>query len=320
MKKIGILGGSFNPPHRAHLEMARAAKVQYKLDEIWFMPNHHPPHKSEKEFVSDEHRTRMAKLLLSHKDSSGFEFCDFELLREGPSYTFLTLKQFRKEYKDSEFYFIIGADSALDMNKWKNPEIICGIATILVVGRGDMSEKKLKKLLSNRQKMLGGKFLPVFIDKKYRDISSTEIRKKLPENKDEKYLKRSLPKQIYRYIKIHGVTPASFDINDKKYLKKIKKALKCTLDKKRYKHTLGVADTARKLGVIYGDVYEDPDLEKRAYLAGLLHDCAKYYTHDEQIFLSKKYDKVLSFLIYKLSPTLFFFLFANLICAISYLA
>ena len=326
MKKIGILGGSFNPPHKAHLEMAKAAMEQYKLDEVWLMPNHHPPHKSENSFVRDDHRVRMVKQLLAGKDTERLKFCGIELERDGMSYTYETLEYLKKQYPDDRFYFIIGADSARDLPTWRNPKRICELATILVAPRSDIYGKKFMKMLYEREEQLNGKFFAIKIKDKYADYSSSTIRKNLKSDKDKVRNKaeKMLTNRVKRYISLHGLYGVNkrkyncYDINyitrddhnknnttkntdieikkeKKKYIDDIKKALRCTLDKKRYKHTLGVADTAKKLSKIYekrlnkSQAKEYINLPDKAYLAGLLHDCAKYYTHIEQLALSDRY-------------------------------
>lgn len=90
MKKIGIMGGTFNPVHNAHLIMAQAAYEQYGLDEVWFMPSKNPPHKDNRDIVSEEHRTRMIKSAIDAIPH--FLFSDLELRREGITYTSDTVK------------------------------------------------------------------------------------------------------------------------------------------------------------------------------------------------------------------------------------
>ena len=104
MKKIGIMGGTFNPIHNAHLMMAQAAYEQYKLDEVWFMPSKNPPHKQKQDILSDEHRKRMIQFAID--EIPHFVFSDMELKRQGTTYTCDTLEQLHKDLPEAEIYFI----------------------------------------------------------------------------------------------------------------------------------------------------------------------------------------------------------------------
>lgn len=141
MKKIGIMGGTFNPIHNAHLMMAQAACEQFQLDEVWFMPLKKPPHKNEDEIVSEEHRCRMVQFAI---DGIGpFSLSDMELKRKGTTYTCETLAQCVEEYPQAKFYFILGGDSLKDFDKWFCPQEIVRLCTVLAVSRGTMSEEEL---------------------------------------------------------------------------------------------------------------------------------------------------------------------------------
>ena len=138
MKKIGIMGGTFNPIHNAHLMMAEAAYEQYGLDEVWFMPSKIPPHKDSREIVSEEHRSRMIQFAID--DYKHFLLSDMELKREGVTYTCETLQQCLNEFPEDHFYFILGGDSLCDFEKWCHPEKIARMCTILSVSRGSMGQ------------------------------------------------------------------------------------------------------------------------------------------------------------------------------------
>ena len=102
MKKVGILGGTFNPVHNAHLAMAQAALEQYGLDRVLFMPSKNPPHKKKEEIVSEEHRSRMIKNAIQGMEK--FRFSDFELNREGTTYTSDTLKLLKEKHPNWDIY------------------------------------------------------------------------------------------------------------------------------------------------------------------------------------------------------------------------
>ena len=103
MKQIGLMGGTFNPIHNAHLAMAAAALEQMALDEIWFMPSKNPPHKSSRDIVSEDLRSDMIRLAI--QGAPQYIFSDFELRHEGTTYTAETLKRLQQEYPADRFYF-----------------------------------------------------------------------------------------------------------------------------------------------------------------------------------------------------------------------
>ncbi|MBQ8316541.1 MAG: nicotinate-nicotinamide nucleotide adenylyltransferase, partial [Lachnospiraceae bacterium] len=116
MRKIGILGGTFNPIHKGHLALGKAAMEQYDLEEVWLMPSKLPPHKSHFAMLSEEHRLAMTKL--AAQTDVRFKPSDFELGREGLTYTADTLELLTKEYPDVRFYFIVGGDSLIKFMHW----------------------------------------------------------------------------------------------------------------------------------------------------------------------------------------------------------
>ena len=122
MKRIGVLGGTFNPIHNTHIEMAKAALFNQDLSEVWMMPAKIPPNKLGMEITEDFHRYNMVKLALENEKN--IFPSDFELLREGISYTSETLIELRKYYPDTDFYLIIGGDSVLYLEDWHKPQDI----------------------------------------------------------------------------------------------------------------------------------------------------------------------------------------------------
>ena len=177
MSRIGILGGSFNPPHKAHREIARQAREQFTLDTVFWMPTARPPHKSEQEFVSDEHRGRMVKLMVESMEDSAFRFSDFELKKGGVSYTHETLEAWKNEHPEDDIFFILGGDSLKLFDSWRLSEKISQLATILAAPREGMTQKELKALCKQRSKEFPGEFFPIKMKKTYADYSSTMIRR-----------------------------------------------------------------------------------------------------------------------------------------------
>lgn len=170
--KIGILGGSFNPLHNGHLYMAKEAYEQYKLDEIWLMPNGNAPHKDSDKMASPMQRLKMCEFAELH-----FPFmkaCDLEVKSEELSYTYLTMQKLAAMYPEYSFYFIMGADSLDYFDKWRHPEIISSLCTILVVNRDQFTEADLQAKILHINQLFPADIQIVHC-RKY-DVSSTEIR------------------------------------------------------------------------------------------------------------------------------------------------
>ena len=280
MKKIGIMGGTFNPIHNAHLMMAQAAYEQYKLDEVWFMPSKNPPHKQKQDILSDEHRKRMIQFAID--EIPHFVFSDMELKSQGTTYTCDTLEQLHKDLPGAEIYFILGGDSLQDFESWYQPEKIVQLCTILAASREGLSDQETQELCSKLSRKLKGNIYPVSMPQ-FR-ISSAIIRERLVRGKSAQGY---CPEKVVRYMELHGLYGAA--IPHKAYQEKdILACLSSTLRPKRYRHTLGVAYTASNLAVCHG---VNP---KRARMAGLLHDCGKYLSDSEMYALCEEYGVSLS--------------------------
>ncbi|WP_445490295.1 nicotinate-nucleotide adenylyltransferase [Niallia sp. 03133] len=132
-KKIGILGGTFDPPHIGHLIIANEVLHHEKLDEIWFMPNQEPPHKIKTGTVSNENRLQMLQLAV--QDHKQFHVQPIELSRKGKSYTYETMKILSESYPDLLFHFIIGADMVEYLPKWYKIEELIKMVQFISVNR-----------------------------------------------------------------------------------------------------------------------------------------------------------------------------------------
>lgn len=192
-KKIGIMGGTFNPPHLGHLISAEFVKDKLKLDKIVFVPTGNISYKSGEELVPKADRFEMTRIAVSNNPD--FEISDIEILTEGYSYTFETLEKLKKKYTDAELYFIVGADSLDYMDKWREPQLIFKRCIVAAVSRvGFSSEKSILKA-EELEKSFGGKI--VFLDMPEVKISSTEIRKMIKENRSVRQL---VPCGVIEYI------------------------------------------------------------------------------------------------------------------------
>ena len=122
MARIGIMGGTFDPIHNGHLQLGRQAREEYHLEQVWFMPSGQPPHK--KDHAVTDAWTRLEMVRLAIAGQKGFSLSDFEIRRPGNTYTAQTLKLLSEAYPENLFYFIIGADSLYDIEKWYRPDLV----------------------------------------------------------------------------------------------------------------------------------------------------------------------------------------------------
>ncbi len=207
MASIGIMGGTFNPIHLGHTEIAKAAYEQYHLDEIWFMPNHIPAYKSEDSIVSGEERLEMVRLAII--DIPYCKASDFELKREGNTYTIDTLKLLKEQYPQHTFYFIMGADSLFYFDKWRSYDEIPNYAVLLVAPRDEKSKSDVSGKVQELNAYFGMDCFRV-IDCREVACSSSEIReyfhKKHCNNNLHKERNASssfLVPSVYDYIILH---------------------------------------------------------------------------------------------------------------------
>lgn len=195
--KVGILGGSFDPIHNGHLYMAKQALLVMDLDEVWLIPAGHSPNKDESSMTSAEDRMKMC--VLSCEDEPFIQANSIEVDSKDRSYTYLTMQKLAALYPMNEFYFILGADSLDYFEQWKNPDIICEIAQLVVINRDDFLLEALQEKADEINRIFPAKIHIVPCDKY--DISSSEIRNVIrnglpvPEDK--------IPKKVLSYINQH---------------------------------------------------------------------------------------------------------------------
>lgn len=176
MKTIGIMGGTFNPIHKGHIGIAKAAYEQFQMDEILIMPSKSPAYKDNSIIVSESNRCDMIELAIKKYDFMSLS--KIELEREGNTYTADTLTQIHQDYE--YIYFIIGADSLLYLDKWKTPEIISKYCHILCANRDEHPSEELIDKKHFLQEKFGFKI--DFIKCKNFPYSSTEIRRRISSN------------------------------------------------------------------------------------------------------------------------------------------
>ena len=197
MAKIGILGGTFDPIHKGHLLLGKQAYLEYGLDMIWYMPSGQPPHKTDHWIT--EAKDRCAMVNLAVQDIPYFCLSEFETSREGNTYTAQTLGLLKKEYPKQEFFFILGADSLYEIERWYHPEQILSSVKILAAKR----EYPKEHLSVDRQM--------AYLTEKYScdikklhcnelDISSEEIRQMVRCKED---IRQFVPEKVGEYIQCH---------------------------------------------------------------------------------------------------------------------
>ena len=171
-KRIGIMGGTFDPVHMVHLTLAENAYLSFGLDEVLMLPNGDPPHKTDKIITPAVHRLAMLQLAVA--GIPYFRISDMEIRRKGYSYSSVTLEELKKAHPDTDYYFIMGADSLFQFEHWKGPEEICRLATLVVAVRDHVSEKKLDAQILHLKEILGARIEK--LDTPNIDISSATLR------------------------------------------------------------------------------------------------------------------------------------------------
>ncbi|MGB6606724.1 MAG: nicotinate-nucleotide adenylyltransferase [Atribacterota bacterium] len=192
MKRLGIMGGVFDPIHCGHLFAAEEARVEFRLDKVIFVPCHQPVHKRENNISDFKHRYIMAVLATSNNQF--FEVSKAELNRPGPSYSIDTVKEFLNKYNHGvKIFFITGADAFLEVDSWYKSEKLIKLCQFVAATRPGYDLNKLDKKFKKIIKIME---IPAL------SISSTDIRRRVREGKSIKYL---LPQEVEEYIYKKGL-------------------------------------------------------------------------------------------------------------------
>ena len=190
-KRVAIFGGTFDPPHLGHFIIAEQIKNRFSLAEIIFMPAGKPPHKKDKDILPDQDRFKMLKLAVA--GNQDFSISDWEIKKDGYSYTAQTLSQFVPQLDAEEVFFIIGADSLAEIFKWKEPEFLLSEAKFIAYNRPDydfeeiLGQQKYQPYLKNISIYRGLNI----------EISSSFIREEIKKGNSIRYLTLE---QIEKYI------------------------------------------------------------------------------------------------------------------------
>lgn len=171
LKRIGIFGGSFDPPHLGHLVIAEVARRTLKLDVVYLVPTYQPPHKSGRHVSTARDRLTMTKL--SVRGNSSLRVSDMEIRRRGVSYTVDTVKAFHRKFPAAELFLIVGSDSLRQFHSWKDPKEILTLASLAVYRR---PQRGSKRSITSSTKL-------VWIKGPLMDLASSDIRQRLVESK-----------------------------------------------------------------------------------------------------------------------------------------
>ncbi|MCI5625980.1 MAG: nicotinate (nicotinamide) nucleotide adenylyltransferase [Clostridiales bacterium] len=277
---MGIYGGTFNPPHLGHFQAAKTAIAALKLDKLILIPAALPPHKELPEGTpSPERRLEMtAKMADAMAMPGTVEVSDLELRRPGKSYTADTLEQLHRQYPQAKLWLLMGTDMFLTLHLWREPERIMALAGICAFGR---TEQDGEELFAPQRAYLKEHFgaeivtitLPGLVD-----ISSTRLRAGLDQGLGRRYLVPA----VYGCILMNSLYGVRADLKHLE-LPELRACSYYMMKQKRVPHVMGVEEEAVKLARYWG---ADEILARRA---GILHDCTKYWTLEENKALCAKY-------------------------------
>lgn len=250
MEKIAILGGTFDPVHNEHIKIAETALEKLGADRLVIMPTYLPPHKSSAS-AKAEHRLEM--LRLAFKDFPKIEVSDYEIKKQGKSYTYQTVEYFKNNF-DCELFFIVGGDMLKDFKTWRYPDRILNACTLVAFGRENIDCDVLKEQ-EYFNKQFGKSFL--FMDYTGKSFSSTEIRVYNSLGLD---IRELTDKNVCDYIFLNKLYSGN------EYTEYVKN----NLPLKRLVHTANVTvcalSKAKELGLN----------SEKVFVSAILHDCAKY--------------------------------------------
>lgn len=277
MARIGIFGGSFNPPHLGHMLAVREFQKKLALDLVLLIPASVPPHK-ELAFDTPLHRLEMTRL--AAQELPGTEVSELELHRPGLSYTADTVAALRAQYPNDELFLLMGTDMFLSFAKWYHPERITAEVTLAVAHRAADEPKKLQACAAQLAERFGAK--TVLVENEYLPHSSTSVRAMLAFDCAESFLAPS----VLAYIREHCLYGWGEPLKQLPFEALAEHSLRLHKPS-RMAHVRGCSETAAQLARHYGANETD------ARRAGILHDITKALNADEQLKLCEKYGIIL---------------------------
>ena len=280
MERIGIYGGTFNPPHIGHIRAAQRAVEALKLDKLLLIPDRIAPHKDlPGNSATPQQRLEMLKIATAGHPK--MEACDIELNREGPSYTYETVEQLRQQYPQAQLFLLMGTDMFFSFDTWREPERIVQNAALAVAYRG---EKREREAVEEKKALLEARGAQVhLLDNPVNAISSTQLRRLLAFQCAGSFL----PDGVEAYIrdkKLYDVAAPWKNLP----MEQLEQVVVSLLNPNRVAHVLGCRDTAVELARRWGADETD------AARAGLLHDITKALDGPLQLTLCASYGKILN--------------------------
>lgn len=198
-RRVGIMGGTFDPIHIGHLILAECAYEQFHLDTVQFLPSGNPPHKTDRrDGASDEERLAMVALAI--RDNPHFTLDAEEMRRTGYSYTSDTLVALRERNPDTDYYFIVGADSLMSLDTWRAPDVISRNCVLLAAVRDQFSIAEMEEQAARLHERYGAQIR--FLRSPELDISSTDLRARC---RDGRSLRYYIPDDVIAYIRQSGI-------------------------------------------------------------------------------------------------------------------
>lgn len=293
--RIGLYGGTYNPPHLGHMAAARSAARTLGLDKLILMPDNIPPHKQLPEgSATPEQRLEMTVLMADRLSDGATQFVasDLELHREGRSYTAHTLEELRKQYPEDELWLLMGTDMFLTLHEWYHPETICKLAHIAAFAREQGGERDFAAQTERLARDYGAVVQVVPLPERV-EVSSTQLREALQAGGGQNLLEQS----VYGYILRKNLYGVNRDLKTLS-LEDLRAASYSMVKAKRLPHIRGTEEEAVLLARRWG---ADEELLRKA---AILHDCTKYLNREEQLQLCEKYGIVLDRAERELTPLL----------------
>ena len=279
MEKIGIFGGSFNPPHLGHVHAARYAALSLGLDRLMLIPSGKTPCKPVPELTaSPEQRLKMLSIAFGSVPIA--EVSSMELDRGGESYTWETVRQIREGNPEAELFLLLGTDMFLKFPQWADADKLCGEVTLVSMNRGEKGEQENLIRAAARIEGMGGR--TVLLDNPVKSISSSQVRRLLAFEGADSFL----PEGVLSYIRREKLYYVGADLKNLP-MERLEQVVVSLLKANRVKHVLGCRDTAVELAKAWG---ADPVDAGRA---GLLHDITKALDGELQLTLCGAYGKLL---------------------------
>jgi nicotinate-nucleotide adenylyltransferase len=278
--KTGLCGGTFDPLHNGHVAIVRAALASGLVDRVIVMPAGSPPHKQNEPVSAAAYRYEMA--VRAFASDPAVTVSEREILRAGPSYTLLTVRELRQtQAAEDELMLIYGSDVVHDLEQWHEPAALLAACPLLLADRGGVAGRQSRSQADLLTQRYGARIR--FFQAPALELSSSWIRQEVGQGRQ---VGAYVPSAVDRLIERHGLYRHLADLaaltpDLRRRLSDLERQLWPVLSRKRLLHSLNVMNYAIHLARVHG---LDPE---PAALAGLLHDCAKCHPLDEQIRLAR---------------------------------